>query len=104
MLVVCQDFNFGVVLPRAGKLLCAVCSHSCTTHTALVKAGVDNGCEWAVDVQQTLEATVEVDHVQSSIITDGAIGRQRLLPPPDVCSTCGQAMGPRSEEKPSELQ
>ena len=50
VLGVCENFNFGVVLLCAEKLLCAVCSRSCTAHTVLVKAGIDDGCEWAVDV------------------------------------------------------
>lgn len=91
VLVMCGSLEYGVVLPRAGKLVCGLCSHQCG-HTTSVKAGVDEEAEWAADVAEVLDLTKEVEVSAPSLLTTSLIQFRDFSPVGNVCLSCGSDM------------
>lgn len=91
--------DFGVVLPRAGKLICGVCEQPCAAHTKAVTASIQREDEGVADLQYMFDNTETVEITIPSLITTHPIGLQQQLQD-STCNCEDRIMHGRSEQIP----
>ena len=91
ILVETSPLHFGVVLSRAGKLLCGVCNRACE-HIRAVEQGLIDDVEAIADLQSVLDGIEEVTVAVPSIVTRDTFGLEDANLAITVWPNCSSSM------------